>query len=104
VPTGTTRRFRSSRMWWQVSDGLLYNYFEDKEDLLASALLAHVGAVMSATPRLPEPGTGTVAVRCRLASQNGRSLRRASTQADPIGSSDQHKSTAGLPSSAYPLG
>jgi AcrR family transcriptional regulator len=46
-------------MWWQVSDGLLYNYFEDKEDLLASALLAHVGAVMSATPRLPEPGTGT---------------------------------------------
>ena len=27
-------------MWWQVSDGLLYNYFEDKEDLLASALLA----------------------------------------------------------------
>jgi AcrR family transcriptional regulator len=67
-------------MWWQVSDGLLYNYFEDKEDLLASALLAHVGAVMSATPRLPEPGTGTVALRCQLASQNGRSLRRASTQ------------------------
>ena len=75
-------------MWWQVSDGLLYNYFEDKEDLLASALLAHVGAVMSATPRLPEPGTGTVAVRCQLASQNGRSPRRASTQADPIGSSE----------------
>jgi AcrR family transcriptional regulator len=70
---------------------LLYNYFEDKEDLLASALLAHVGAVMPATPRLPEPGTGTVAVRCQLASQNGRSLRRASTQADPIGSSEQHK-------------
>jgi AcrR family transcriptional regulator len=64
-------------MRWQVSDGLLYNYFEDKEDLLASALLAHVG---------------------------GRSLRMASTQADPIGSSEQHKPTAGLPSSAYPLG
>ena len=31
----------------QVADGVLYNYFEDKEDLLAHALLAHVGAVMA---------------------------------------------------------
>ena len=45
----------------QVADGVLYNYFEDKEDLLAQALLAHVAAVMSAAPRLvPEAGTGTV--------------------------------------------
>ncbi len=45
----------------QVADGALYNYFEDKEDLLAQALLAHVAAVMSAAPRLvPEAGTGTV--------------------------------------------
>jgi AcrR family transcriptional regulator len=46
----------------QVADGALYNYFEDKEDLLAQALLAHVGRVMTEAPQLiPEPGTGTVA-------------------------------------------
>ncbi|MGI8446729.1 MAG: TetR/AcrR family transcriptional regulator [Streptosporangiaceae bacterium] len=45
----------------QVADGALYNYFEDKEDLLAQALLAHVATVMSQTPRMPEAGTGTVA-------------------------------------------
>jgi AcrR family transcriptional regulator len=45
-----------------VADGVLYNYFEDKEDLLAHALLAHVARVMGeAPPLLPEPGTGTVA-------------------------------------------
>ncbi len=50
----------------QVADGVLYNYFEDKEDLLANALLAHVAAVMgSAPPLLPEPGTGTVADNLR---------------------------------------
>lgn len=46
----------------RVADGVLYNYFEDKEDLLANALLAHVAEVMTSAPRLlPEPGTGTVA-------------------------------------------
>jgi AcrR family transcriptional regulator len=46
----------------QVADGALYNYFEDKEDLLAQALLAHVGMVMSQAPQMiPEAGTGTVA-------------------------------------------
>jgi AcrR family transcriptional regulator len=45
----------------QVADGALYNYFEDKEDLLAQALLAHVGSVMSSAPRMPAPGTATVA-------------------------------------------
>jgi len=46
----------------QVADGVLYNYFEDKEDLLAHALLAHVGAVMHAlAPRMPPAGTGSVA-------------------------------------------
>ena len=50
----------------QVADGVLYNYFEDKEDLLANALLAHVATVMgSAPPLLPEPGTGTVADNLR---------------------------------------
>jgi AcrR family transcriptional regulator len=45
----------------QVADGVLYNYFEDKDDLLAHALLAHVASVMSARPPLPPAGTGTVA-------------------------------------------
>jgi len=44
-----------------VADGVLYNYFEDKDDLLAHALLAHVAAVMGVMPRTPEAGTGTVA-------------------------------------------
>jgi AcrR family transcriptional regulator len=50
----------------QVADGVLYNYFADKEDLLAHALLAHVGTVMNAAPRLPPAGTGTVAENLRL--------------------------------------
>ncbi len=45
----------------QVADGALYNYFEDKEDLLAQALLHHVGLVMNETPRMPDAGSGTVA-------------------------------------------
>jgi AcrR family transcriptional regulator len=45
----------------QVADGALYNYFKDKEDLLAQALLAHVATVMNETPRMPEAGAGTVA-------------------------------------------
>jgi AcrR family transcriptional regulator len=45
----------------QVADGVLYNYFADKEDLLANALLAHVGSVMTGLPGMPEPGSGTVA-------------------------------------------
>jgi AcrR family transcriptional regulator len=50
----------------QVADGALYNYFEDKEDLLAQALLVHVGSVMSGAPRMPPPGTGTVAQNLEL--------------------------------------
>jgi len=50
----------------KVADGVLYNYFEDKEDLLAHALLAHVGTVMNAAPGLPPAGTGTVAENLRL--------------------------------------
>jgi AcrR family transcriptional regulator len=51
----------------QVADGVLYNYFEDKEDLLVHALLAHVGNVMASAPALlPPPGEGTVAENLRV--------------------------------------
>jgi len=51
----------------KVADGVLYNYFEDKEDLLVRALLAHVGNVMASAPRLlPPPGEGTVAENLRV--------------------------------------
>jgi AcrR family transcriptional regulator len=49
----------------QVADGVLYNYFEDKEDLLAHALLAHVATVMEGMPPMPAAGTGTVAENLR---------------------------------------
>jgi AcrR family transcriptional regulator len=49
----------------QVADGVLYNYFEDKEDLLAHALLAHVATVMEGMPPMPPAGTGTVAENLR---------------------------------------
>jgi AcrR family transcriptional regulator len=56
----------------QVADGVLYNYFEDKEDLLAHALLAHVGSVMNSSPRmLPPAGTGSVAENLSLFIENG---------------------------------
>lgn len=50
----------------QVADGVLYNYFTGKEDLLAQALLFHVGTVMSSAASMPQPGTGTVADNLRL--------------------------------------
>jgi AcrR family transcriptional regulator len=51
----------------KVADGVLYNYFEDKEDLLVHALLAHVAGVMAgAQGLLPPPGEGTVAENLRV--------------------------------------
>src|SRR5215467_1781131 len=55
----------------QVADGVLYNYFEDKEDLLAHALLAHVAAVMTSAPPMPQAGTGTVAENLTLTIDRG---------------------------------
>jgi AcrR family transcriptional regulator len=43
-----------------VADGVLYNYFEDRDDLLAQGLLVHVGAAMHEAPGVAGPGTGTV--------------------------------------------
>jgi AcrR family transcriptional regulator len=55
----------------QVADGVLYNYFEDKEDLLAHALLAHVNGIMSGAPGAPPAGTGTVTDNLRTLIDNG---------------------------------
>jgi AcrR family transcriptional regulator len=56
----------------KVADGVLYNYFEDKEDLLAHALLDHVGSVMASAPQLlPPPGEGTLAENLRVFIEGG---------------------------------
>ncbi|NUO59963.1 MAG: TetR/AcrR family transcriptional regulator [Hamadaea sp.] len=44
-----------------VSDGVLYNYFADKNDLLVAALLRRYGQLLGRyDARLPEAGTATV--------------------------------------------
>ncbi|NUR72864.1 MAG: TetR/AcrR family transcriptional regulator [Hamadaea sp.] len=44
-----------------VSDGVLYNYFADKNDLLVAALLSRYGRLLgSYDAKLPEAGTATV--------------------------------------------
>ncbi|KZB79823.1 TetR/AcrR family transcriptional regulator [Amycolatopsis regifaucium] len=43
-----------------VADGVLYNHFADKEELLANALAEHVRTVERGLGALPEPGSGTV--------------------------------------------
>jgi AcrR family transcriptional regulator len=58
----------------KVADGVLYNYFEDKEDLLAHALLAHVGMVMTSAPPMPAAGTGTVTDNLRFFIDRGFAL------------------------------
>lgn len=54
-----------------VSDGVLYNHFADKEELLAHALHRHVGTVLATAHRLPEPGSGTVEQNLRAFVRGG---------------------------------
>lgn len=58
----------------RVSDGVLYNHFADKEELLALALLAHTREVERGLVPLPEPGTGTVAANLRAHLVHGLAL------------------------------
>jgi AcrR family transcriptional regulator len=58
LATITTREIARSA---GVSDGVLYNYFHDKNDLLVEALVRRLRhSIESATARLPDAGTGTV--------------------------------------------
>lgn len=44
----------------EVADGVLYNHFADKEELIALALRSHVHDVMHSHGELPRAGEGTV--------------------------------------------
>ncbi|KXP05555.1 TetR/AcrR family transcriptional regulator [Tsukamurella tyrosinosolvens] len=43
-----------------VASGVIYNYFDDKEDLLAQGFLAHLDTVERTLPRPPRPGEDTL--------------------------------------------
>ena len=59
-----------------VADGVLYNHFSDKEELLAHALRARVEAVERTLPPLPEPGDATVEENLRVYIEHGMTLHR----------------------------
>lgn len=59
----------------RVADGVLYNHFADKEDLLAQALHAHVRSVERSLGDLPEQaGTGGVEDNLRAYIAHGLAL------------------------------
>jgi AcrR family transcriptional regulator len=60
-----------------VADGVLYNHFADKEELLAAALRAHVDAVHRELEPLPGPGTASVAANLTSYLAQGLSMHRA---------------------------
>lgn len=57
-----------------VADGVLYNHFADKEELLAHALRARATAVANALGPLPEAGAGTVEANLRAYVAHGLTL------------------------------
>lgn len=60
-----------------VADGVLYNHFADQEELLVTALRAHVRTVEGRLGELPEPGTGNVEANLRAYLDHGLALHRA---------------------------
>lgn len=60
----------------RVADGVLYNYFADKEELLALALHAHVRDVEAGLGPLPEPGAGTLEANLSTHLMYGLALHR----------------------------
>lgn len=59
-----------------VADGVLYNHFDDKEDLLALALREHQRRVEAGLGPLPEPGAGTLEANLRRHVEYGLALHR----------------------------
>jgi AcrR family transcriptional regulator len=60
-----------------VADGVLYNHFADKEELLANALHAHIRTVERTLPTLPRPGVGSVADNLEIQLHYGLALHKA---------------------------
>lgn len=59
-----------------VADGVLYNHFADKEELLADALAEHVRRVEAGLGELPEPGSATVEANLRAQLVYGLALHK----------------------------
>ncbi|MGR6923728.1 TetR/AcrR family transcriptional regulator [[Actinomadura] parvosata] len=60
-----------------VADGVLYNHFADKEELLALALRTHLRTVVRDMGDLPAPGHGTVRGNLRAHIAYGLAFHRA---------------------------
>ncbi|MEU7766785.1 TetR/AcrR family transcriptional regulator [Nocardia sp. NPDC049190] len=60
-----------------VADGVLYNHFADKEELLAAALRAHVDRVQRELGPLPDAGVGEIETNLRNYLSRGLELHRA---------------------------
>ncbi|MFI7121060.1 TetR/AcrR family transcriptional regulator [Amycolatopsis sp. NPDC049868] len=59
-----------------VADGVLYNHFTDKEELLADALAEHVRRVEAGLGELPVPGSATVESNLRAQLAYGLALHK----------------------------
>ncbi|EME50455.1 TetR/AcrR family transcriptional regulator [Amycolatopsis decaplanina] len=59
-----------------VADGVLYNHFTDKEELLAAALAEHVRRVEGELGELPVPGSDTVEANLRIQLAYGLALHK----------------------------
>jgi AcrR family transcriptional regulator len=54
-----------------VADGVLYNHFADKDELLAHALATHIHTVMATLGELPRAGENTVEHNLRIYIERG---------------------------------
>jgi AcrR family transcriptional regulator len=69
--SGATLTVRDIAGGARVADGVLYNHFHDKDELLGHALVAHIHAVMATLGELPRPGQDTVDANVRVYLERG---------------------------------
>src|SRR4051812_29773859 len=69
--SGTPLTVRDIAREAKVADGVLYNHFHDKEELLGYALAAHIHDVMISLDQLPQPGDATVEANVRVYLERG---------------------------------